>query len=103
MKVAVIGKGGVGKTVVSGILSRSLARQGWKVVALDCDSNPNLGISLGIGADATERLATIRQSLDEDEGAHASTVEELLERFGTQGPDGVRLAVVSQIDHPNPG
>jgi hypothetical protein len=27
----------------------------------------------------------------------------LLERFGTQGPDGVRLAVVSQIDHPNPG
>lgn len=103
MKVAVIGKGGVGKTVVSGILSRSLAQQGWKVVALDCDSNPNLGISLGIGAAATERLATIRQSLDEDEGAHASTVEELLERFGTQGPDGVRLAVVSQIDHPNPG
>jgi CO dehydrogenase maturation factor len=103
VKVAVIGKGGVGKTVVSGILSRSLARQGWKVVALDCDSNPNLGISLGIGVDATEHLATIRQSLDEDEGAHASSFEELLERFGMQGPDGVRLAVVSQIDHPNPG
>ncbi len=103
MKVAVIGKGGVGKTVVSGILSRSLARQGWKVVALDCDSNPNLGISLGIGADATERLAAIRQSLDEGEGTHAPTVEEMLERFGARGPDGVRLAVVSQIDHPNPG
>jgi len=72
-------------------------------VALDCDSNPNLGISLGVGADATERLATIRQSLDADEEAHASTVEELLERFGARGPDGVRLAVVSQIDHPDPG
>src|SRR5579864_6477811 len=99
MKVAVIGKGGVGKTVVSGILSR----QGWKIVALDCDSNPNLRISLGVGADATERLATILQSLDADEEAHASTVEELLERFGARGPDGVRLAVVSQIDHPDPG
>ncbi len=103
MKVAVIGKGGVGKTVVSGILSRSLARQGWQVVALDCDSNPNLGISLGIGAEATERLAAIRQSLDEDDGAHAPTVEEMLQRFGTRGPDGVRLAVVTQIDHPDPG
>lgn len=103
MKVAVIGKGGVGKTVVSGILSRSLARQGWTVVALDCDSNPNLGISLGIGIDATERLAAIRQSLDEDKEAHASTVEEMLERFGALGPDNVQLAVVAQIDSPDPG
>ena len=73
------------------------------MVALDCDSNPNLGISLGIGAAATEQLAAIRQSLDEDEGEHAATVEELLERFGTPAPDGVRLAVVTQIDHPDPG
>lgn len=103
MKVAVIGKGGVGKTVVSGILSRSLAREGWSVVALDCDSNPNLGISLGIGVEATERLAAIRQSLDEDAEEHAPSVEHLLERFGAPAPDGVRLAVVTQIDRPDPG
>ena len=103
MRIAVIGKGGVGKTVVSGILARSLAREGWEVIALDCDSNPNLGISLGVGADATERLAAIRQALDAGEAEHAPTVEEMLERFGASGPDGVRLAVVTQIDTPNPG
>lgn len=103
MKVAVIGKGGVGKTVVSGILARSLARDGWEVVSLDCDSNPNLGISLGIGPEATERLASIRQGLDADQSEHAATVAEMLQRFGTTGPDGVRLAVVTQIDAPDPG
>lgn len=103
MNVAVVGKGGVGKTVVSGILSRALARQGWNVTALDCDSNPNLGISLGIGVDATTRLAAIRQALDQDETAHAATIEELFQRFGTGAPDGVRLAVVAAIDHPDPG
>jgi CO dehydrogenase maturation factor len=103
VKIGVIGKGGVGKTIVSGILARRLARQGWSVVALDCDSNPNLGISLGIGVAATERLAAIRQSLDDGDGQHAPTIEEMLERFGTTGPDNVRLAVVTQIDQPNPG
>ena len=103
MKVAVIGKGGAGKTVVAGVLARSLARAGWDVVALDCDVNPNLGITLGLGVDETERLTAIRQSLNEDEQEHAPHVEELLHRFGTTGPDGVRLAVVSKIDRPNPG
>jgi len=103
VRIAVIGKGGVGKTVVSGILARSLAREGWEVIALDCDSNPNLGISLGVGADATERLTAIRQALDAGEAEHAPTVEEMLERFGASGPDGVRLAVVTRIDTPNPG
>jgi CO dehydrogenase maturation factor len=103
VKIAVIGKGGVGKTVVAGTLARGLARQGWEVVALDCDSNPNLGISLGIGTEATERLAAMRQALEAGDVEHAPTVEEMLERFGTTGPDGVRLAVVTQIDQPNPG
>lgn len=103
MKIAVMGKGGTGKTVVSGILARSLARAGRDVIAIDCDSNPNLGISLGIGVDATERLVAIRQALDEGTVEHAVTAEEMLERFGTTAPDGVRLAVVSQIDTPDPG
>lgn len=103
MKIAVIGKGGTGKTVVSGILARTLARAGCSVVALDCDSNPNLGISLGLGVTATERLVAIRQALDEGSLDHPATVEEMLERFGTAGPDGVRLAVASKIDNPAPG
>ena len=103
MKVAVIGKGGSGKTTVSGLLARSLAHSGVQVIALDCDTNPNLGISIGLGADETERLAAIRESLNDGEVDHAPTVPELLERFGADGPDGLRMAVVTMIDQPNPG
>ena len=103
MKVAVFGKGGSGKTALAGVLARSLARAGRQVIALDCDANPSLGISLGVGVGTTEELAGIRQSLDEGAAEHAPGVEELLERFGVDGPDGVRLAVVTKIDQPNPG
>ena len=105
MKVAVVGKGGSGKTIVAGVLARSLARAGWEVVALDCDANPNLGISLGLGPEETERLVGIRQALDaeEDEEEHAPTADELLARFGAPAPDGVRLVVVTRIDRPKPG
>ena len=112
MKIAVVGKGGSGKTTTSAILARRLAQQGAHVVALDCDTNPNLGISLGVGEDETERLVAMRQALgatdtpaadDGDGDGHASDWSTLLDRFGTDGPDGVRLAVVSQIDNPEPG
>jgi len=48
LKVGVVGKGGVGKTTVSGLLARAYAEQGLRVVAIDTDSNPNLGLSLGL-------------------------------------------------------
>lgn len=103
MKLAVVGKGGSGKTTTSAIVSRTLSRQGHKVVALDCDTNPNLGISLGIGEERTERLVAMREGLDEGEAEHAPGWNELLDRFGTDAPDGVRLAVVTQIENPEPG
>lgn len=103
MKIGVIGKGGSGKTTVSGVLARSLARDGWEVVAIDCDSNPNLGISLGLGLDQTLELAAIRQALDEGSQEHAPTAEEVLHKFGSVGPDRVRVAVVTRIDKPSGG
>lgn len=103
MKIAVMGKGGSGKTTTSGVLARSLAREGWDVVAIDCDSNPNLGISLGLGIERTEELAAIRQALDEGKEEHAPTAEEAITRFGTTGPDRVRVAVVTKIDKPQSG
>ncbi len=103
MKVAVTGKGGAGKTTTSSILARTFARHGYSVVALDCDSNPNLGISLGIGDDETERLTAMRQALDEGTEEHAPGWDELLDRFGSDAPDGVRLAVVTRIENPEPG
>ena len=103
MKIGVIGKGGSGKTTLSGIIARSLARSGRQVIALDCDANPNLGISLGLGVERTEALAAIRQSLEDGGVEHAPGVDVLLSRFGIDAPDGVRLAVVTKIDQPNPG
>ena len=103
MRVAVVGKGGSGKTTTSAIVARTLARRGLRVVALDCDTNPNLGISLGLGDDETERLVAMRDELDAGEAEHAPSWDELIDRFGTDAPDGVRLAVVTKIQNPEPG
>jgi CO dehydrogenase maturation factor len=103
VKIAVVGKGGSGKTTTSAVLARALARRGGSVVALDCDTNPNLGISLGVGDDETERLVAMREQLDAGEAEHAPSWDDLIERFGTDAPDGVRLAVVMRIDNPEPG
>ncbi len=103
MKLAVVGKGGSGKTTASAVLARTLARRGTRVVALDCDSNPNLGISLGVGDEETERLIAMRQALEEGDEEHAPEWDGLLDRFGSDAPDGVRLAVVTAIQNPEPG
>lgn len=106
MKIAAVGKGGAGKTTAAAIIARSLAHAGLSIIALDCDTNPNMGIALGLGIENTERLTAIRESLDDDESEraeHAENIPELFARFGTVGPDGIQLAVVSKIEHPNPG
>ncbi len=103
MKIAVVGKGGSGKTTTSAILARTLARSGRTTLALDCDSNPNLGISLGLGEDATERLVSMRDAVDAGQEQHPASADEMVEQFGVDAPDGVRLAVVSAIQNPEPG
>jgi CO dehydrogenase maturation factor len=103
MKIAVIGKGGSGKTTSASVVARTLARQGIPVIALDGDTNANLGISLGLGLEATEQLVSLRERLDLGQEEHAGGIDTLLERFGTRAPDGVRLAVVTQIQSPEPG
>jgi CO dehydrogenase maturation factor len=47
MKIAVSGKGGVGKTTLSALLARALAERGLKVLAVDADPDANLGQALG--------------------------------------------------------
>jgi CO dehydrogenase maturation factor len=103
VRIAVVGKGGSGKTTTSSVVARSLAREGHPTVALDCDSNSNLGISLGIGLEATEELVSVRERLDEGDEDHAQEPDDLLHRFGTDAPDGVRLAVITRIQNPEPG
>ncbi len=103
MKIAVVGKGGSGKTTVSAMLARSFARQGHKVVGLDCDTNPNLGLSLGVGDTETERLLSLRDQIDEGDREHAHSWDDILDSYGTDAPDGVRLTVINRIENPEPG
>jgi len=103
MKIALVGKGGAGKTTVAGTVARALARSGHSVLALDADVNPMLGISLGVGPERTEALIGARQALDAGQGEHQPTAEGVVEAFGTDAPDGVRLVVVSRIDQYDPG
>ncbi len=103
MKIAVVGKGGAGKTTASAVIARTLSRHGRTTLALDCDPNPNLGISLGLGEEVTERLTALREAVGTGEQEHASGLEDLVNRFGVEAPDGVQMAVVAAIENPEPG
>ncbi len=48
MKIAVSGKGGVGKTTFSSLLIRALDNQGKQVLAIDADPDANLAAAVGI-------------------------------------------------------
>lgn len=48
IKIAVSGKGGVGKTTISTLLAIAFSKKGFKVLAVDCDPNANLSNYLGI-------------------------------------------------------
>ena len=57
MKIAITGKGGVGKTTLAGLLARFLADEGYKVMTIDADPDANLGSALGV---PNEVLANVR-------------------------------------------
>ena len=103
MKIVVAGKGGAGKTTVSGTIARALARSGRQVIALDADLNPMLGLTLGMGIEDTEALAGVRQALQDGDHDHEPTVEGMVERFGADAPDGVRVVIASRMDSPDAG
>lgn len=64
MKIAVTGKGGVGKSTVSAVLALMAAAQGVKVIALDSDPDANLASSLGIPRAEQEKIVTIARRVD---------------------------------------
>lgn len=93
VRIAVVGKGGSGKSVVAGTLARLLGRSGRNVLALDSDPIPGLAISLGLGplddammTDAAVRHEDGRWRLQKGIGAATA-----VKRFSVEAPDGVRL------------
>src|SRR4030042_1713744 len=59
MKIAISGKGGVGKTTLAGVMARILADQGKKVLAIDADPDSNLASAIGLPQEALARLSPI--------------------------------------------
>jgi CO dehydrogenase maturation factor len=103
VKIGVAGKGGSGKTTVAGTLARALGRARGRVLALDGDTNPMLGVSIGLGPEETDLIAAVRQGLQTGETEHQPTIDGIIETFGRDAPDDVRLVVVNRIDQIDPG
>jgi CO dehydrogenase maturation factor len=64
MKLAVSGKGGVGKSTLAAALALLMARRGWKVLALDADPDANLAATLGIPEEKRSQIIPISRQVD---------------------------------------
>ena len=75
MKLAVSGKGGVGKTTFAALLIRTLSDQGKHVLAIDADPDANLAAALGIAdADRIIPIAEMKELIFERTGAQPGTI-----------------------------
>lgn len=102
MKVGVVGKGGVGKTTISALLAAAYGDMGHRVLAIDTDSNPNLGISLGLSLEEAEAVPVIPRSLVIG-SAGGMTPEVLISEYGRETPAGVRLLSAMRVDQAGAG
>ncbi len=75
MKIAVSGKGGVGKTTFSALLIRTLDEMGKKVLAIDADPDANLAAAVGIpDAGKIVPIAEMKELIFERTEAHPGSV-----------------------------
>jgi len=97
VRVGVCGKGGVGKTTISAVLARSLARSGHHVVAIDCGSDPHLAASCGVPDDRADGMRPILEELSGRQGVPAVGMAELLTRYGLTGPDSITFLLGAAV------
>lgn len=108
MKVAVTGKGGVGKTTFSAILARLYAEEGKSVLAADVDPDANLGLALGFSEEELDAITPISKMADlakERTGASGAgkffklnpKVDDIPEMFA-RTRNGVKLLVMGTVD-----
>ncbi|MBN1304635.1 MAG: AAA family ATPase [Anaerolineales bacterium] len=110
MKLAITGKGGVGKTTLTALLAQALADQGRQVLAVDADPSPCLAGALGFPDELRKELRPISEMdalIEERTGAKPGTVggfftlnprvDDIPERFSVLHR-GVRLLEMGSVD-----
>ncbi|RDY24140.1 carbon monoxide dehydrogenase [Romboutsia maritimum] len=110
MKIAITGKGGVGKTTFSSMLSRMFAEDGYRVVAVDADPDANLGLALGFPKDIYESIVPIsemKKLVSDRTAADAGSfgkmfkinpkVDDIPEKYCKEH-NGVRLLTLGTVD-----
>ena len=108
MKVAITGKGGVGKTTLSSTLARLYADEGRTVLAADVDPDANLGMALGLSQEEVDEIVPIskmRTLVEERTGANEANkffklnpyVADIPEKF-SKDINGVKLLVMGTVD-----
>ncbi|MEO6121393.1 MAG: AAA family ATPase [Acidimicrobiales bacterium] len=106
LRIALAGKGGAGKTTTSATLSRLLARRGAQVLVIDGDSNPNVGVALGLSQEAAAGIQPLPTGLVSrrlDGPALTISVADLVDKFGARGPDGVSVVHMAMPAHADEG
>lgn len=106
MKVAIVGKGGVGKTSVAAALAHAFAEQGWRVLAIDADADSNLASTFGISKKIIP-LAEQEDLVEERTGAKSGAfggffclnpkVDDLVDLFGIKIRHNLALIVLGTI------
>lgn len=107
MKIAVTGKGGVGKTFISGILACRYAAAGHTTIAIDADTSPNLGLMLGLTQSEMENITPIAENtaiIEEKTKTEypgvfklVFTVDDIIKNQAVITPCGVRLLVMGTV------
>jgi len=115
MKVAISGKGGVGKTLVAGTIARLFAKDGFNVLAIDNDSAMNLSYTLGIEEEIKSKIVPISEMkgmIEERTSVKGASggvyninpeVSDIPDRFKVTGPDNLQLLVLGGIEEPASG
>jgi|YelNatPaOPRAMG01_1025707.scaffolds.fasta_scaffold09017_7 CO dehydrogenase maturation factor len=103
MKLAISGKGGVGKTTLASVLAHLFARDGYRVTAIDCDAAMNLPSALGIKT-KIKPLSELKDLIEERVVMPLGTyrlnpkVDDVFELYSAYNEDGVRVLVLGTIE-----